>query len=409
MRGISDTLTIGERVAWYRRRRGLSQDVLAGLVGRTTDWLSKAENNRIELDRLSVIQTLAGALGVTVGDLLGEPTLVNWGTDTGRHALPDLRAVLMDYRTLTPLFTAGRQEGEPIGLVELHRDISASMDGYQAARYAWVADRLPELLASALAATHAHHGAERDEAQRLLALAYQATAQVLGKVGEAELAWMAADRGLGAAQQSGDLAVTGSLLRSVMHCLTSTGRFDAALNLLEDAEMLLRPTESESSGEQVAVYGALHLAGAMAAARAGNRNAVRDILGRADQAAQRLGADSNELWTAFGPTNVAIHTVATAGELGDHQIAADLGQRVDTSGLPVERQVRHHLEIARALAARNRGDEALEILLQAESIAPEQIRHHTMSRELVLRWIRNSRARPGSNLTALAHRLHVVD
>ncbi|MEV3949085.1 helix-turn-helix domain-containing protein [Streptomyces halstedii] len=408
MRGISDTLTIGERVAWYRRRRGLSQDVLAGLVGRTTDWLSKAENNRIELDRLSVIHTLAGALGVTVGDLLGEPTLVNWGTDTGRHALPDLRAVLMDYRTLTPLFTAGRQEGEPIGLVELRRDISAAMDGYQAARYAWVADRLPELLASALAATRAHHGAKRDEAQRLLALAYQATAQVLGKVGEAELAWMAADRGLAAAQQSGDLAVTGSLLRSVMHCLTSTGRFDAALNLLEDAETLLRPTDSESSGEQVAVYGALHLAGAMAAARAGDRNAVRDILGRADQAAQRLGADSNALWTAFGPTNVAIHTVATAGELGDHQIAADLGQRVDTSGLPVERQVRHHLEIARALAARNRGDEALEVLLQAESLAPEQIRHHTMSRELVLRWIRNSRGRPHGNLTALARRLHVV-
>ncbi|MEV6793641.1 hypothetical protein AB0M87_16915 [Streptomyces sp. NPDC051320] len=100
--------------------------------------------------------------------------------------------------------------------------------------------------------------------------------------------------------------------------------------------------------------------------------------------------------------------VAAAGELGDHQIAADLGQRVDTSGLPVERQVRHNLEVARALAARNRGDEALEILLQAESIAPEQIRHHTMSRELVLRWIRNSRGRPHSNLTALAHRLHVV-
>ena len=115
MRGMSDTLTIGERVAWYRRRRGLSQDVLAGLVGRTTDWLSKAENNRIELDRLSVIQTLADALGVSVGDLLGEPTLVDWGADTGRRALPDLRAALMDYRMLTPLFTLGQQEGEPIG------------------------------------------------------------------------------------------------------------------------------------------------------------------------------------------------------------------------------------------------------------------------------------------------------
>jgi len=47
--------------AWYRRRRGMSQEVLAGLVGRTEDWLQRAENNRIQLDRLSVIRSLAPA------------------------------------------------------------------------------------------------------------------------------------------------------------------------------------------------------------------------------------------------------------------------------------------------------------------------------------------------------------
>ncbi|WP_449488813.1 helix-turn-helix domain-containing protein [Streptomyces canus] len=50
MRGMTTNLTIGERVAWYRRRRGMSQEVLAGLVGRTVDWLSRAENNRMELE-----------------------------------------------------------------------------------------------------------------------------------------------------------------------------------------------------------------------------------------------------------------------------------------------------------------------------------------------------------------------
>lgn len=38
MRGMTETISIGERVAWYRRGRGLSQEVLAGLVGRTPDW-----------------------------------------------------------------------------------------------------------------------------------------------------------------------------------------------------------------------------------------------------------------------------------------------------------------------------------------------------------------------------------
>ncbi|WP_328782693.1 helix-turn-helix domain-containing protein [Streptomyces canus] len=54
----------------------MSQEVLAGLVGRTVDWLSRAENNRMELDRLSVIKTLADALDVSLGDLLAEPTLM---------------------------------------------------------------------------------------------------------------------------------------------------------------------------------------------------------------------------------------------------------------------------------------------------------------------------------------------
>lgn len=48
MRGMTYSITIGERVALHRRRRGLSQEVLAGLVGRTEDWLSKIENNRAD-------------------------------------------------------------------------------------------------------------------------------------------------------------------------------------------------------------------------------------------------------------------------------------------------------------------------------------------------------------------------
>ncbi|MCZ1017003.1 hypothetical protein [Streptomyces noursei] len=114
------------------------------------------------------------------------------------------------------------------------------------------------------------------------------------------------------------------------------------------------------------------------------------------------------MWTAFGPTNVAIHQVATAGELGDMQIAAELGPEVDTSGLPVERRVRHNLEVARALSAWNRTDEALAAVLEAEQLAPEQVRHHYMSRDLVLGWVRGTRGRPSQPVVDLAERLRVV-
>jgi ribosome-binding protein aMBF1 (putative translation factor) len=44
---------IGERIAIYRRRRGISQAVLAGLVGRSESWLSQVERGARSVDRLS--------------------------------------------------------------------------------------------------------------------------------------------------------------------------------------------------------------------------------------------------------------------------------------------------------------------------------------------------------------------
>src|SRR3954462_5048576 len=100
MRGLGQDMTIGQRVAWYRARRGLTQAVLAGMVARTTDWLSKVENGRANLERLSVIKSLADALDVSVGDLLGEPSIMDWTPDSGTRTVTLLRAALMDYPSL---------------------------------------------------------------------------------------------------------------------------------------------------------------------------------------------------------------------------------------------------------------------------------------------------------------------
>lgn len=404
---MTENLTIGERVAWYRRRRGLSQEVLAGLVGRTTDWLSKAENNRIELDRLSVITALADALDVSLGDLLAEPTLMEWSSDSGHRTVPALREALMDYRQLTPLL-GSRPEGEPPALPELRANVAEVFDAYQGSRYGFATRLLPFLLADASIAARTYSGREREEAHALLALTYQGAAMVLGKVGEMELAWIAADRGLAAAQQSGRSVVTGSLFRSVTHCLLSTGRFPAAVQLVNDVAGVMQEELGDASAQYLSVYGVLFLAGAMAAARAEDRVTTRTFLQEADEAARRLGPDANHMWTAFGPTNVAIHRVATAGELGDIQVAIDLGLRIDTHALPVERRVRHSLEVARALSAWNRTDEALAKLLEAERDAPEQVRHHYLSRELVIGWVRGTRGRPSQSVAGLARRLRVV-
>jgi transcriptional regulator with XRE-family HTH domain len=425
MRGMTDVLAIGERIKWYRLRRGLSQEVLAGRIGRTIDWVSKAERGTIPVDRLPVIKSLADALDVSLGDLIAEPSLVDWTADTGPRTVPALRDALMDYRQITSLF-GGHDRGEPPPLDQLGRNVADVWDAYQAARFGLVTRELPALLADAQLATREYAGDRRGQAFGLLALTYQSAAMVLAKVGEQDLAWIAADRGLAAAQQSGDSVVLGSLFRSVAHSLLSVGQYDAAVRLVGQAadylrgELALRApgvppvlqtllaVDSRPEGELLSVYGTLFLTGAIAAARAEDRGTVRDFLTEADTAARKLGADANHMWTSFGPTNVAIHRVATAAELGDMQIAADLGPKVDASALPVERRVRHALEVARALSAHNHRDQALATLLDAERLAPEQVRYHFLSRQLVLTWIRAQKGKPSHVLAALAVRLRLV-
>ncbi|MGW6502906.1 helix-turn-helix domain-containing protein [Nonomuraea angiospora] len=404
---MTSKLSIGQRVAWYRRRRGMAQDVLAGLVGRTTDWLSRVENDRITLDRLSVIKSLANALDVSLGDLLAEPQLFEWTDESGDQTIPALRAAITDYRQLSPMSEL-IQAVEPTGPAELERMLREVWRAYQGARYSYVIRTLPGLLGEAHHAVRAGGGDARLASLGALGQVYHAAASILTKVGEADLAWIAAERGLTFARESGDQLVTASLLRSVTHALLSNGRYEAAKQLTEDAAELLSSDLPYATPELLSVYGTLYLAGTMAAARDDDRNTTRAFLAEAWDAAARLGRDANHVWTAFGPTNVRIHEVATAIELGDIQVAVELGPRLDTRGLPIERRARHGLAVAHALSLWNRTDAAMAALLEAETIAPEQVRHHYLSRQLTMSWIRRQRGKPSFQLAALARRLHIV-
>lgn len=224
-----------------------------------------------------------------------------------------------------------------------------------------------------------------------------------------DLAWIAADRGLSAVRSTGDPLITGSLFRSVGHALHATGRYADAVRLTEDAAGYLEPHLSQATPALFSVYGTLFLSGSMAAARANDAATTGTFLTAADQAASKLGVDANHLWTAFGPTNVAIHRFATAAELGDLQVAIDLGPRLDTTDLPMERRVRHALEVARAYSSWNRVDDVQAMLLDAEQMAPEQVRHHFLSRQLALTWVRRQRGKPSAELVSLARRLKVLD
>ena len=61
----------GAGIARARRRRGLSQSVLAGLVGRSESWLSQVERGKRGVDSYVVLTRMAEVLRVEV---TGQPT-----------------------------------------------------------------------------------------------------------------------------------------------------------------------------------------------------------------------------------------------------------------------------------------------------------------------------------------------
>jgi transcriptional regulator with XRE-family HTH domain len=401
---VEVTPTLGETIAWYRVTRGMTQEVLAGLVGRTSDWLSKVENGRIPIDRLSVLQALADALRIPLTRLIERsiPTPRTAALSAGLD-VSELRTTLTDYSHVS----AADYDPEGMDLAKLATKIGEAWSAYQDSSYSRAKRQLPSAITAVRIATRALHGQDRALAYSRLAMAYQGAAMVLTKIGDRDLAWIAADRGLTAAFEADDRLVLGSLYRSVAHCLLANKRLDAAAATIDNATALLAPT-ARRGPDHLSIYGTLFLVGAMAAARAGDRREVNRYLTHAGKTAELLGHDGNRMWTAFGPTTVHMHHVSAALELGNVETALAQGERLETSALPVERRVRHKLDLAQAHHARGQRDSAEALLLDANELAPEHVSTHYITTKLLTTWVRSPKETPNRHIAALTEKLGVV-
>src|SRR3712207_9355859 len=84
--------SLGERIAYWRRRRGYSQQVLAGLVGRSASWMTKVERGDRIVDKVSVLLALADALKVEPSKLLGGSACITAVARRSRRAGPSRAA-----------------------------------------------------------------------------------------------------------------------------------------------------------------------------------------------------------------------------------------------------------------------------------------------------------------------------
>lgn len=134
-----------------------------------------------------------------------------------------------------------------------------------------------------------------------------------------------------------------------------------------------------------------------------------ELLEAADSCAGRLGRDMAGP-AVFGPSNVAIHKVAVAADLGDFRTALRWAERtvLDLPGGFEERHSRYWIDVARSHVAEKQDVEAVDALLRAETVAPEEVHRHPLSRVVLTDLIGRERKGAVPALRPLARRCRVL-
>jgi transcriptional regulator with XRE-family HTH domain len=405
---MADDQLVGERIAYHRKRLGLSQVEFAGLVGRSESWVSQVERGVRPVDRMSVLQRVADVLSVSVAELRGnEDARV---VDQRPEAFDTIRLALTGHPAIAAVLGTATLTAPSKEMETLRRQHASIWELVHASRYGEVAPILAALIPGLETAVRTADSEEvQAEARALLGDTYQAVAALMVKIGETDAAWIAAERAGSCAEAAGSpLAVAASMFR-MAHVFLALGQIDQAHHVATGTAAALQPkVTSDARPEVLSLFGASHLVLAVAAARDNKRSEAHDHLDTARKIAEQLGEDRDDYGTEFGPTNVAIHEISVAVELGDAGRAIELGQQVSPTNLSPERQARYHLDLAQAHAMRRQIGEALHALQEAERIAPEEARVHYVGRAVARDLVQLSGVRPRPELRDLAERFGVL-
>jgi hypothetical protein len=234
---------------------------------------------------------------------------------------------------------------------------------------------MPNLLGQLASAEQQAVGDDKRRIAILTAEAYQVTGSVLLKLDDVSLAMLAADRSMAAAVRSEDPIAVAASARVLTHALISSGHPRRAARLARAMAEGLDREAARPTAESLAVYGALLLRGAIAAAQCEDRAATRQLLDEASTAASRIGRDGNLRWTAFGPSNVLLHRLSVCVALGDAGQAIDFARRVQLESVRVaERRASYFIDVGRAFAQWGKHDKAYQALRKAEETSPQEVR-----------------------------------
>ncbi|MFE1931203.1 helix-turn-helix domain-containing protein [Streptomyces sp. NPDC059474] len=397
---VASDLPIGDRIRHYRGER--RQDVVAGLVGISPDYLSQIERG-LKVPSLPILHAIAQELGVPTAALLADmPAGSRVSLDTTEPAI--VRA-LMGYGS-----PCSPSSAEPTALRE-RVDSAWRLWQSSKTRFTDMAGVLPGLIAdtehAARTARSATDPARRRSIMRVRADLYFLLRSYLRRTGRVDLSMLAADRAVRAAEEADDPLRIAAAQWNLGHALLASQEPDGAEQIaLRAVEELRRSPIAEP--DRVAMSGALQLVAVVAEARRRDWSGARDRLRNRARPAARSVGEGNVMWTVFGPTNVALHEVSIEMEAGDTSEALQVADELDTSDLPsMERSFTFNLEVARCHHLRREDAAVLLSLLELEDLAPEDLARTPLARKLMLTVIRRGRAMHARQAEKLAERVGV--
>ncbi|WP_196054484.1 helix-turn-helix domain-containing protein [Nocardia aurantiaca] len=401
----SEDRYIGQQVRAVRMRRGISQQVLADRTGLSRGAIAKYENGERPVDSRRTLLALAGALGVTLGDLTGhEQDRLDPSTAEFHTAVPNLETVLWAQgnvtdtrppRTLDELAAASRTA------TKLRNDCD----------YATLGPMLVPMLADAYRHVRDVDDDHAERAWDVLGTIAYGVASALRARGYHALAWNAAQEAQRAANHVGAAApIAAAAFSRGQILLSRPGALPAALaTTVGTAEKIA--AEVRTVGE-IETYGMLHLHASMVAATMGAdpEPHLAEAAEQADRLADAKPNTSVARNESFGPANVALWRMSAAMERREPGQVLALASTLSPGDLPNEgRRAQYFVEIGKAHAMRKNYRESLYALLRAEHAAPQHVRTMPPVRELVGHMMRTAKRNlTTGDLGKLAQRVGVL-
>lgn len=361
---------IGERIRIRRKLLKMTIRHAADRAGVSHATWSRIENGKQGTDNRFTLAKIAEALRCSVAELTGQavtPVEVDHA-ETG--AYETMRAIIEADLSYGPLGV----DAPPVPHLDRELDLVLSLR--RKCDYAGATGRLPGLVRGLHAAAF---GADRPEALRLMVRAQDVASFVVRFLGHPAAGAMAADRAQQAAEALGDSVMLGLAAYCRAHAAIGCGLYERALRLADTAaEVLERHADAPDA---LPVRGQLLMTGALAATALGDSAGAGARAEEAQQIAAHTG-ETDALWLSFGPTNLAFWQIGIEADGGDPGRAVEIARVTNPRIIEsASKQAAYYMDTGRALAALGRDPEAIRMLVTAERLAPQRVRHNPLAVE----------------------------